>query len=144
MAKNDSAAGGASSCSGHPRESGDPARASVLDDERVSTALMEAGYGFLMLSPVGGATYSDDRIERLMVRLAESLKAIGEDEGASYCDLACASLEFCARMVTTPFNMKRGKRQELRKLADDMAKNLKGRILDSVRNLGPGQGETEN
>lgn len=116
---------------------------SILDDDKAMTAVDLAGYGFLILSPNGGNSYDDDRIERIVVKLAESMKEIAESEDATFPDMMCAAMEFAARIMSAPTNIKGGNRTALKRLADDMAKNFRGRIIDSARNLGPGQAPRE-
>lgn len=117
---------------------------SILDDAEAMAAIRDVGYGFLVLCPTAGESVDDEKYERMVVRMAEKLKEIGESEDATYIEIVCVALEFAARIVSAPLSMKASPRSEHRRVADEMAKNLRKRIMGSCRNEGPAQETQEH
>lgn len=117
---------------------------SILDDENALAAMSFTGYGILVLNPSDGATHSDEKIERMVIRMSEHLRDFGEEETANWPELICAATEFTARIVAASFALKAAPRSEHRKIAEHVAKNLKGRIMGACRDEGVGQERPEH
>lgn len=117
---------------------------SILENTDAMAAVQMAGYGVLILRPGDGASADDEKIERMVIRMAEQLKEIGEGEDANYPELMCAAIEFAARIIASPFALQDSKRSDQSKFAEGMAKNLKTRILGAIRHQGSGQEQQDN
>ncbi len=117
---------------------------SIVDDDKSMEAVALAGYGFLVLSPSAGAEVDDEKYERIVIKLAEAMRQIGEVEDANFAEMACSILEFAARYMSAPFSLKAAPCSEQRRVADEMSKNLRKRIMGCCRNEGPAQETLDN
>lgn len=117
---------------------------SILDDEVLMRAVEISGYGYLVLHPKQGGGVDDEKYERMVIRMGELFGELCESEDANYLELVCCALEFSARIIASPISMRDLKRSEHRRVADEMAKNLRKRILGACRSEGPDQETLEN
>lgn len=117
---------------------------SILENTEAMAAVREVGFGFLVFDPSSCETADDEKIERMVIRMAEHLKEFGEDEDANWPELLCASLEFNARIVAAAYALQIAPRSAQTVLAEGMAKNLKDRILGALRREGAGQETKDN
>jgi sugar phosphate isomerase/epimerase len=101
--------------------------------QEATDRLVESGQavGILLVNFEMAETADDERVERIVVGMIDAALAAARQEDASAIDLVCAAFEFAARLGASPFVVHPGQatRQQKRKFAQDMAENVKRRVL---------------
>lgn len=84
----------------------------------------------------------DRRIEEMVDHLIDEVIAEAKERGLSMQEVVCALFEVSARFAASPFGVSgRLPEQHDVKFAEAMAENVKGRMLEHMQLLAPGERE---